>query len=434
MKRFTLIAFLIFCCHGFAIAQNSDGEGLANEGSFYSRIGVGFPTDAGNIVGTNMLGVSYNDPFVSSLSNPAHWGSTVFGLATGGIELNSYAAKDNQSSATNVSFSVKNFQIQLPLYRNKLGLSLSLSPETNISFNNIESESSTISTNGDTLLFASENRGEGGVNRLEAGLGWRINSNISVGYAGSLLFASIDDEVDIDIEGSQFLPVNFRRETSGIGFGNRFGLHLSFPQIFGEEDGLYIGSAISLPVNISSEKVEVSEKVIDGEVQTFKLREGEGLGDGDIRMPFELSSGVSYQVNNLFIVSTEMQYEQWSDYKSDFDDDSGSLVDRFKAGIGLRYNPHLSGSNKFLSQFKYRFGTTYDNGHIMLEGERIKTLMFSFGLGVFSPARNSNSSFDLGFDFGFRGTKSNNLVQENIWGISLSVNLAEIFFNRPKLR
>ena len=415
------------------MAQTSAND-LARSGSFYSRVGVGYPTDAGNIVGTNMLGVSYNDALVSNFSNPAHWGSTVFGMATGGISLNSFSAEDNQSSSTNVLFDVNYFQIQLPVYRDKLGLSFSLSPETKTSFKDFVETSSTIATDGDTLLFTSENKGEGGVNRLEAGAGWKINSSISVGYAASLVFASIDNEVDIDLQGSQFLPVGFRRETSGIGFGNRFGLYLRFPEIFNEEDGLYIGSTVSLPVNLSSERVEVSEKIIDRGVQTLTIREGQGLGEGDIRLPLEFSSGVSYKVNNLFIVSTEMQYEQWSDYRSDFDDDSQNLVDRFKAGVGLRYNPYLKGSGGFLSQFKYKFGTTYDNGHVMLNGERIKTLMFSAGFGVFSPGRNSSSSLDIGFEFGFRGTKSSNLVKENIWGLSLSLNLAEIFFNRPKLR
>lgn len=415
------------------MAQTSVND-LARSGSFYSRIGVGYPVDAGNVVGTNMLGVSYTDPYVASFSNPAQWGSTVFGMATGGISLHSYRAKDNQSSATNVLFDVNHFQIQLPVYRNKLGISFSLTPETRTSFRDFVEQASTISTNGDTLLYTSENKGEGGINRLELGLGWKINSNISVGYAASLLFASIDNEVEIDIQGSSFLPVAFRRETSGLGFGNRVGLHLNFPEIFNDEDGLYIGSTVSLPLNLSSERVEISEKIVDGGIQTLTIKQGQGLGEGSIRLPMELSSGVAYKVNNEFIISTELQYEQWSDYRSDFDNDSRRLVDRYKTGVGLRYNPYLSGSDTFFSQFKYKFGATYDNGHIMLNGERIETLMFSVGLGIFAPGRNSSSSLDLGFDFGFRGTRNNNLVKENIWGLSLSLNLAEIFFNRPKLR
>jgi hypothetical protein len=36
--------------------------------------------------------------------------------------------------------------------------------------------------------------------------------------------------------------------------------------------------------------------------------------------------------------------------------------------------------------------------------------------------------------YGFRGTTESNLIEENIWAIGLSVNLAEIMFLRPKLQ
>lgn len=58
--------------------------------------------------------------------------------------------------------------------------------------------------------------------------------------------------------------------------------------------------------------------------------------------------------------------------------------------------------------------------------------MFSFGLGILSPK--SNSSVDISFEYGIRGTKAQDLVKEDIWGLRLSLNLAEIMFFRPKLK
>jgi hypothetical protein len=81
-------------------------------------------------------------------------------------------------------------------------------------------------------------------------------------------------------------------------------------------------------------------------------------------------------------------------------------------------------------------GASYDSGNLKIKGENIKTLLFSAGLGLFSPTKVSgfHSSIDISFYYGIRGTKSHNLVKENIFGIKLSLNLAELFFFRPKLQ
>lgn len=408
-------------------------DGLASSGSFYSRVGVGYPVDAGSSDGTSLAGISIIESYVPGFSNPAHWGSTVFGMATGGLSLNSYSARDNQTSSTNVLFNANYFQIQLPLYRDELGLSVSLNPITRTTYKDISENTIIRDAFDDTLRYATENNGDGGVNRFEVGAGWKISPNVSVGYAGSLVFASIDNKVNVAFQDPAFQPVAFTRQTSGVGFGNRLGLYLEFPNVFNEDDAISFGGTVSFPVNLSGEKVEQTEKISGGGIESITIKDEVGLGSGDIRLPLELGAGVTYKYN-LISVSAETQYEQWSDYRSDFDSNTNQLVNRFKTGLGFRYNPYLLNSNKLLSQFKYKLGATYDTGHVQLNGERIKTLMFSFGFGVFSPERNSNSSIDLAFEYGFRGTESQNLVKENIWGISLSLNLAEIFFNRPKLQ
>jgi hypothetical protein len=101
-------------------------------------------------------------------------------------------------------------------------------------------------------------------------------------------------------------------------------------------------------------------------------------------------------------------------------------------GLGVQYFPYVTGSNKFLSSFKYRAGASYDTGHLDIDGQRINTLKFAFGIGIRSPR--SNSSIDLSFEYGIRGTETSSLAQENIWGVRLTLNLAELMFFRPKLQ
>ena len=432
-----IVSALVLSFTGTAIAQQA-ADNQVRTGTYYSKVGVGFPVDLGSSAadGMGLNGVSFMEPFVPSLANPAQWGSTSFGLATGGLSLQSFNASSNQGSTTNSTFTADYFQVQLPLKRNKFGVSASLSPLTRSAFRVSETGSRIIDDGAtiDTLNYNGENTSDGGVSKLEVGFGWRINSNVSVGYAPSLVFASIDNEFSTRFDDPAFSTVAFTRQTSGIGFGNRFGVMLNTSKIFNSNDRMSLGATVSLPVDLNAEKVEKSDKrLASGRIETIVLKEGPGLGDGSIQLPLSVNAGLTYEASRMFSISTEAIYEKWSQYSNDFNVDSEQLLtDRYKLGMGIRYFPYIIDSNRFLSKFKYRFGASYDTGHIKLEGKNIETLMFSLGLGILSPR--SRSSVDISFEYGFRGTESQNLIKENIWGLRLSVNLAELMFFRPKLQ
>lgn len=443
MKR--VFAVILFLALGWLTAYGQTSNSKAGSGSVYSKLGVGFPVDGGSsgAKGIGLWGVSYEEPFVAGYANPALWGSTVYGMAAGSVSLQSFEASDLENTSANLLFSPNSFQIQLPILRNELGVSATLAPLTRSAFNQIEIRSQIIGTGSarDTLFYQSQNQGGGGINMLELGAGWSINSNIAVGYAASLVFASIDNEHSTIFASNEYNSVGYNIRTSGTGFGNRFGIQLKFPSLLSGGDQINIGASVMLPVKINAERIEEANKALpNGSFQTVVTREGEGLGDGIIELPAIVNAGITYQASRLLSFTTEGLYQNWSGFTYDFNPDEEQIaVDRYKVGMGLRYFPYISGSDKFLSGFKYRVGASYDAGHLKINGQRVETLMFSVGLGILSPSAfrpNSGtaSSFDISFEYGIRGTKDQNLVKENIWGLRLSLNLAELFFYRPKLQ
>ncbi|WP_138430891.1 hypothetical protein [Fodinibius saliphilus] len=431
MKKLAFIA-LVFCfINSLAWAQSSI-ESKASTGSVYSKLGVGYPVSIANTSSrsSGLLGVSFNQNNVGNLANPAHWGNTVYGLGAGGIGITSYHASSNNSSVTNLDFGVQQFQLQLPIIRGVLGISGSFAPVSETNYRNFDFKQQIVSrgTTQDTLQYAIENEGSGGTNSAELGIGWKINKNLSIGYAASAVFLSHNDKYVSNILTSGYNTVSYTYKTSGVGLGNRFGAHVRFPDLFSEGDQLGLGVAVSLPVSISASQEKESEEII----QTLDPIE---LGEGTIKLPMKVSGGLSYRPNNLIILAAEGLYQGWSDYRNDLEDLSQtgtSFVDRYKMGLGMQYLPYRSGSDKFLSKFKYRIGTSFDTGHLQIDNKNISTLKFSLGLGIRSP--NSASSIDLSFEYGIRGTNSLNLIKEQIWGMKLSVNLAEIMFFRPKLK
>ncbi|TYP93493.1 hypothetical protein LX73_1197 [Fodinibius salinus] len=428
MKKIVLTAVLWSIAISVSFAQ---AESQASNGSVYSRIGVGYPVETANTSAGSMgiLGVSYNDIPIGNLSNPAHWGSTIYGLGSGGLNIQSFSAEQNGNTATSSNFSVNNFQLQFPIIREKLGISGSFTPLTRSNFSAVQNNTRFVSRGStqDTLQYRIKNEGTGGSNRAELGIGWQINKNIAIGYAASAVFLSQDNYYSAIFNSGSYRPINYRFETSGIGFGNRVGTLINLPSLFSEEDELSIGLTVDLPVTINATKKQVSEAIV-------QAPDPINLGDGEVKMPMKMTGGISYRPSNLTLIAVEGLYQDWSNYSNDFSSTQGNanFVNRYKVGVGMQYYPYRSGSDKFLSYFKYRFGGSYDTGHLRLRGNRINTLKFSLGLGIRSPS--SNSSVDLGLEYGFRGTNSSNLVKEQIWGVSLTLNLTEIMFFRPKLQ
>lgn len=432
MKKFVFVTLLCFCST-VVLAQSQDEK--AKSGSVYSKLGVGLPIGIGNTAANSMglSGVSFNETYVPSLTNPAHWGNTVYGLGSGGVKLKSYGASDQSGSAQNTEFTINQFQLQLPIVRGKLGISGSFSPVTQSSFRTLRQDVKYIGEGAaqDTLAYGIENKGGGGTNRAELGFGWQITPNISVGYAASAVFMSLDDTFTAFFGDNTYQPVSYDLETSGVGFGNRFGTFIQIPELFRSDDKLGIGASVSLPVTIDAERKQTSSRGRN----SVSVIDEPNLGKGDIKLPMTVRAGISYWPTRLSMFAFEGTYQGWSNYENDFKPSESNLfVDRYKMGLGFQYFPYITGSNKFLSYFKYRLGASYDTGHLKIRGQQINTMKLSLGIGIPSPRSNSNSSIDLSLEYGIRGTKSANLVKEQIWGVSLSLNLAEIMFFRPKLQ
>lgn len=428
------LAFILLFCL-FTTSLFAQANDLLDQGSIYSKFGLGMPIVYGSPAadGMGLWGVSFIEPNVPGIANPAHWGSTVYATATGGFEFTGYYSQDISGTAKHFDLNINHFQLVMPIYKGKLGVSIGFMPYTNTSFKIIESG---MEINGqDTVNYITANIGKGGVNKLQAGLGWRINNNISIGYAASLVFMSVDNIYSTAfLEGNSFQSVEYTLQTSGIGWGNRFGVYFNFPSLFTDGDQLSFGASLTLPVEINAERE--LETLITNRTEGGELEDDKNVDQGSIDLPMGVLAGITYQPIPKLAFSVEGLYQEWSSFKNTLEPGAENfLKDRYKFGAGIRFFPFITGSDKFLSSFKYRLGVSYDQGHLNLRGHEIETLMFSFGLGYITPLRNlANSSIDISFHYGIRGTKADNLVQEDIWKIKLSINLAELFFYRPKVR
>ena len=411
-------------------------ESLSRSGSIYSGFGSGMPVDinSSNTNGMGLSGVATYSPFAPSLSNPAQWGKSEFSQGQLTLGLTNYRTSDNFASAQNSRFTFESFQFVFPLLRNKLGASISFTPYTRADFARVNQgvlESADFDTPVD---FITTTVGAGGINRFELGLGYQLNDNISIGYAGSAYLSTLTEELSTNFSDLGFQrtgrPSQIDKEIKGAGFGNRFGVYTEADQIFGSVDRVSVSAAVNLPINISTERSFETFRVVEGLNERVELNST----DGTIKLPLEFNGGVTYYLNPYHSFAAEYLFQNWGESEFSYElSEVGFYKNRSKIGVGYQYQPFMNQQNSgFLSNFRYSIGATYDDGHLTFDGQNIETAMLHAGLTI--PSQRNRSSIDISFNYGVRGTQSNSLVKENIWGFKLSLNLAEFMFLQQRFQ
>lgn len=432
MVRKAYIPLLIFAILLVSLPAQAQNNRHGSSGSTYSKIGLGAPVDPANSTAYSMglIGVSFIEPQVPSLGNPAQWGFTEYGIASGGFDVRTTNAIDQTGRSSNTLLSTTNFQLQLPLWQRTWGASLSFYPSTRSSYHIMRDGQQIVGSGqaADTLDYTSESSGSGGINNIELGLGWSPTDNLAVGYAAKLVFASIDSRYLTTFGSEGYRPVDYTLQTSGSTIGHRFGTYLRFPDLLASGDQLSMGVSVDLPVTIQADRDAEDSELRDGTLD----RSSPGIGEGEISLPMTLTGGLTYRVNALTAFTVEGLFQNWDGAAFSYNSgDEAMFSNRIKVGAGLRYHPFATGSTKFFSLFKYRLGASYDTGHLTINDTDISTLRFSGGIGISSTR--SGSTIDLSFYYGLRGSQSQNLVKEDIWGLRLSLNLAELMFTRQRL-
>ncbi|MFN1835680.1 hypothetical protein AB2B38_010490 [Balneola sp. MJW-20] len=432
-RSLILILFLLLAGLQNGFSQATEGD-EARSGSVYSGFGIGMPSDMANaeIRAMGIIGVSYNYLFTPGLNNPAFWSRGRLTRGTAGFNMASYNVTSPTASDKNTIFEAGFVNIVFPLIPNELGVSAALYPYTRQNYRVLSREVINQGT-PDSLAYAVNNQGFGGVNKLEFGIGWSPVKNLSIGYAPSLVFVTnTRTELFIFDPSADLTNTSVDNILNGYTLGHRFGLLYTLESIRNDEDYLQFGATYTPALDIKLKRKQEVQKSVGANATILVDLLGNQSSNGNLRLPHDFAAGVTYFASPLFNVSLEGQLQQWSGFENELNPgEEQFLTDRLRIGSGFQYHPYKTNINTFLSNFKYSAGVSYDSGHLNINNEKIQTLWLSGGIGLFSP-RNF-SSFDLAVQYGIRGESSNNLIRENILAISLSINLTELFFNRPKL-
>ena len=110
--------------------------------------------------------------------------------------------------------------------------------------------------------------------------------------------------------------------------------------------------------------------------------------------------------------------------------ENSTFEDASSVSVGGFFIPKYDSFNSYWKRIVFRTGFRFENTGLVVNNESIDEFGISFGLGL--PVGRLFSNANIGFEWGRRGTKNANLVEENFYNINLSLSLNERWFEKRK--
>jgi hypothetical protein len=429
-KRLITVCLILFCVLQTAISQNLTL-------SPYSIFGPGelqFMGNASNLA-KGRVSQGIRRPYEINSLNPASYSALKNTIIEAGFAQNNGTIKSASSSAevTTVGFSYVNFGIPLSEKRG-WGLSFGLMPYSSIGYKVVAVDS--IPQDTFNMAKTSTFLGKGGLTKFYIGMGYKIYKDslrslslgVNVGYIFGNLNSTTQALFPID-----YLKFNIEESNNRYTGGLVFDYGLQFEQKIGKKTSAVVGASMNVRTELSSTRQYVLRSLAIG----GGSRNGRDTAlstdneSGSMTLPMGLKAGLSVNHNDKFLLATDVEYTEWSAYKTTWPS-SGSSGDALRNSLafafGGSYTLDVNDYNNFLKRVEYRAGVRYEQSNIIINNNGVDIMGISAGLGL--PMGKSRSKVNISFEYLKRGTTSNNLIQEDYYRLILGITFADRWFVR----
>jgi long-subunit fatty acid transport protein len=406
---------------------------LAQEGtsSPYSFYGIGDIKFKGTVENRSMGGLSvFPDSIHINLQNPAQLASlkrTNFSI--GATYLNTKSKTETQIDKARRT-ALDYLAVGMPL--RKFGLAFGLIPYSSVGYKIQSVKESTNSAN-ETEVKTNQYYGIGGVNKVFFGVGFGLTKKINFGVDVQYNFGTIKTTNTTTLTiNNDFVQDGTRELNSSNLSGVNFDLGITYQTKLNKKLSLFssINYTPQYNLNVNNSRT----------IQTFQSLSTAGgvtstvqadVADTKIKIPSKLSFGTGFGETKKWLVGAEITLLNTSVTNNRFTDISGNTFENaVRYSLGGYFIPNYNSFTSYAKRVTYRGGIRYENTGLVIQNKSITDCAANIGLGL--PMRGTVSNINIGLEVGKRGTKYNNLVEENYVNLSIGLSLSDLWFVKRK--
>ncbi len=397
--------------------------------SAYSYYGIGEIKFKGSVENRAMGGVSvFGDSIHINLQNPASYAGlkrTTFTLA-GSYNTTDFVTNTSDGKARRSAFDY--LALGFPVSK-KIGVGFGLLPYSTVGYQLRQ-------LNTEPGGMNDIHTGEGGVNKAFISLGYQVNNNLSLGATLSYNFGSIETSSIALITDTQYGTRelnNSKMSGANINFGAMWNKKIDekntvFAAInFIPESKLNLKNTRNLAVfeySASGNEIVIDEQDIE-------------VPDHNIKSPTTLSIGGGYGQNRKWLVGLEYTHLDYNNYGNRFTDITNATFGTgSRLSVGGYYIPKYNSFTSYLERITYRAGFKHENTGLILEntvlGKSKEIKDTAITLGLTFPVSGSFTRLNIGMEYGKRGTKDANFVEEKYTNFTISLSFSDLWFVKRK--
>lgn len=397
---------------------------LAQEGtsSPYSFYGIGDIKFKGTVDTRSMGGLTvFPDSIHLNLQNPAHLASLkLTSFAVGGTYANTKFQSetvDGKARRTTLDY----LAVGIPV--GKLGIGFGLIPYSSVGYK-IQSLS-----DDETPTF-SRYSGVGGVNKVFAGVGYKLTKQFNLGASIQYNFGTIETTNLRYLESVQY-GTRENNFSDLQGFNLDFGL--SYQRKLTEKLSLFSSVTYSPESKLkldNSRSIDLIQFLSTGTISVIQ-REDIDVANTEIKIPSKWSFGTGIGEMKKWMFGGEVTLINNSVMSNRFTDiDEATFENSTRYVLGGYFIPNYNSYSGYFKRIVYRAGLRYENTGLVLQNKSITDAAMNVGFGL--PLSGTFSNININFEYGKRGTKYFNLVEENYFNISVGLSLSDKWFIKRK--
>lgn len=416
IKNLVKIFLLIFT--NVALSQSGTN-------SPYSYTGLGEVNFRGNQINRFMGGLEvYNDSIHANLSNPSSYAKLLLTTYSIGLNYSNNQLSDTNDSKSLISSGLDYIGIAIPT--KKFGFGFGIIPFTSVGYKLSQIDDSSSSD------ILNRYEGEGGINKVFFSLGLYLLKNLSFGITINYDFGKLKYQTSKFLD-DVYLGTVLINESSISGLDIKLATNYEIPVNSKIDLHMMVSYVPQGSLNSNNKRLLITSPLSDpsniAEIIEIDLAET-GLDFTEIQLPSSSIVGFGLGKKSKWFAGAQYIMTNSSNFKNSFNTlPNISYKDGSQFSIGGFYIPDYSSITSYWKRVVLRMGFRHEVTGIFKNNFGINETGINFGAGLPLPGY---SNVNIGFEYGSRGTKNSNILNEKFWTVRIGFSLNDRWFIKRK--
>jgi hypothetical protein len=319
----------------------------------------------------------------------------------------------NTASNTSTDLQIKKLAFAIKV-KKRWGISFGLLPFSNSNYSFYAPKSIL----GSSYVSQAYYVGSGGLNQVYFANSYQLTKELSIGLHSAFIFGHLQQTETV---GAGIIDSALTTTSNTYYTNPYFKLGVQYHKKLSSKLQMGLGATGSLQTKLRTVQ---SVTLLDGNSQAYT---NGNYSNDYYRLPYTYGAGVSAIIKDRYTISTDYNFQSWSNQL--YSGVGYSLTNSQRYSAGFEYSKKLHYRNLTFEKYFLQAGVYYSNSYLIINSNQINDMGGSLGAGFNFT---NGLGMQLGLQAGSRGTIANGLIKENYAQFTLTFSYRDLWLSHIK--